>query len=187
MINMCANTNSNTTIVTTLSTQVPTVCRFSTSDALGRGGFEWAGCYRCFGACKPDVICLESGGGICPSPYMYIYRNLQMYTYMLLWTCKNIYVHMRNIHMCACTHVGVHVCMYVCMYVCRHVCVYLRMYVCMHVPIYVWMYACSTHMCTYIHNYRRYICAYGNSYVYVCVYVYIYIYMYVYVCMCVCV
>ena len=55
MINMCATTNTNTTIVTTLSTQVPTLCRCSTSDALGRGGFEWASCYRCFGTCKPDA------------------------------------------------------------------------------------------------------------------------------------
>ena len=60
MINMCANTNTNTTIVTTLSTEVPTLCRFSTSDGLGRGGFEWASCSRCFGTCKPDGICLES-------------------------------------------------------------------------------------------------------------------------------
>ena len=35
MINTCANTNTNTTIVTTLSTEVPTLCRFSTSHALG--------------------------------------------------------------------------------------------------------------------------------------------------------
>ena len=55
MINMCANTNTNTTIVTR-----PTLCRFSTSDALEGGGFEWAGCYRCFGTCKPDGICLAS-------------------------------------------------------------------------------------------------------------------------------
>ena len=40
MINMSANTNTSTTIVTTLSTEVPTLCRFSTSDALERGGFE---------------------------------------------------------------------------------------------------------------------------------------------------
>ena len=35
---MCANTDTDTTIVTTLSTQVPKLCRFSTSDALERGG-----------------------------------------------------------------------------------------------------------------------------------------------------
>ena len=35
---MCANTNTNTTIVTTLCTEGPTLCRFSTSDA--GGGWE---------------------------------------------------------------------------------------------------------------------------------------------------
>ena len=77
MINMCANTDTKTTIVTTLSTQVPTLCRFSTSDALERGGFEWASCYRCVGACKPDGICLESAemqGGYAPAHiYMGMY------------------------------------------------------------------------------------------------------------------
>ena len=55
-INMCANTNTNTTIVTTLSTQEPTLCRFSTSDSSE----------QVFGACKKIVFvskvpkCLES-------------------------------------------------------------------------------------------------------------------------------
>ena len=89
---MCANTNTNATVVTTLSTQVPTLCRFSTFDALERGGFEWASFYRCFGAGKPDGICLEraemsqecrnAGEGYMPQPiftYIYIYI-LELYS-----------------------------------------------------------------------------------------------------------
>ena len=53
--------NTHATIVTTLAIQMLTKCRFSTSDALAQGGFQWA-CkqYLCFGAYKPDGVCLTS-------------------------------------------------------------------------------------------------------------------------------
>ena len=84
MINMCANTNTNTTIVTTLSTQVPTLCRFSTSDALERGGFEGASCYGVSALGSQMVFvskvpeCLESAemqGGDMPQPH-----NIHIYS-----------------------------------------------------------------------------------------------------------
>ena len=130
MINMCANTHTNTTIVPTPSTQVPTLCRFSTSDALEPGGFEWASCYRCFGTCKPDGICLESAemsrecrnaGGICPSPYTYTYTYIYIY--------MHIHIHIHKMY--------VYIYMYICTYVLLQIIIYIymSMYTHTHTPV----------------------------------------------------
>ena len=96
MINMCANTNTNTAIVTTLSTQVPTLCRFSTSDALERGGFEYGLVVTGVLVLVSQMVfvskvpkCLESAemhGGICPGPYICICVYIYMHVYLCIYT-----------------------------------------------------------------------------------------------------